>query len=115
MGGFAPQTPQKREMKGKTISVRLGDTLYGRLEKLEKKTGLSKAEIIRFLVFIASDNLQLKKKELEGIRRELARIGNNINQVAKHLNTYKENADLTKHKEALEQINKLLMLLDEVL
>ena len=100
--------------KDKTISVRLSNKLAKKLEKLEKLTGLSQAEIIRFLIFRADDDLNIKKIDVERIR-ELSKIGVNINQIAKHLNTYKENADTRKHLRALEEINKLLQILEEIL
>lgn len=75
-------------MKRKTyfVATRLDETQYRKLEFLCKKTGFSQYKILRQLL----DEAELKERPSADYRdlcRRMDRIGNNINQIARRVNT----------------------------
>ena len=75
-------------MKRKTyfVATRLDETQYRKLEFLCKKTGFSQYKILRRLL----DEAELKERPSADYRdlcRRMDRIGNNINQIARRVNT----------------------------
>ena len=75
-------------MKRKTyfVATRLNEAQYRKLEFLCKKTGFSQYKVLRQLL----DEAELKERPSADYRdlcRRMDRIGNNINQIARRVNT----------------------------
>jgi predicted DNA-binding protein len=73
--------------KNKIISLRLTQAEYERLKKLADQTGWSVSELIR-------NEISGKKKitgkgDIKRLLYEINKIGHNLNQIAKHVNTKK--------------------------
>ena len=73
--------------KNKIISLRLTQAEYERLKKLADQTGWSVSELIR-------NEISGKKKitgkgDIKRLLYEINKIGHNLNQVAKYVNTQK--------------------------
>lgn len=85
--GRPPLDEGKRSFK---IDVRFTEAEYRQVEALEKALGLNKAELIRKRVLNNSEGLLVNTgalmKGLDAISLELARSGNNINQLARYAN-----------------------------
>jgi hypothetical protein len=86
-GGRPPLDQGKRSFK---IDVRFTEAEYRQVEALEKAMGLNKAELVRRRVLYNSERLLLNTgalmKGLDAISLELARSGNNVNQLARYAN-----------------------------
>lgn len=75
-------------MKSKTyfVATRLNEEQYRKLEFLCKKTGFSQYKVLRNLL----NEAELKERPSPDYRdlcRRMDRIGNNINQIARRVNT----------------------------
>lgn len=94
-------TPRRRNApKSKGISpkfgVRLPADIRALLTRKAKAVGLSKGAYIRALINdapVASDTDRAARQETNA---HLARIGNNLNQLARHANSWRGNADATR-------------------
>lgn len=90
------------------LSIRLTDEQKSRLDSWSAKTGYTPSEIIRFLIdnvneitlSLALDEIKNNKAtEIQKVANEkynnflLANLTNNVNQLAKYVNTYEENSD----------------------
>ena len=78
------------------------------ITNLSKQTGLSKSALLRHLIKSSKYLEMASKREkhnnlINEFLAEIHRIGNNINQIAYHLNI-----DITKHEESQESIKKEL-------
>lgn len=77
----------------KFINVRFTEKEYKTVEELEIELGISKTELIRQRILSNADktvvNAKVLIKSLDDIGAELGRVGNNINQLARHANTLK--------------------------
>lgn len=86
-----------------------------RIESMADRLGVSQGEVIRSL--ISDQSLpDRRKKAPPGIRelnREIARIGNNLNQIARAVNTYKTKSDLAQISTALVTIERQIESLRE--
>jgi len=96
------------------ITVRLDDDLYLKLTELKKNTNSNYTEIIRDLLSQSEVKCRAKKIEKREcdhskLLYELNKIGNNINQIAKYVNTEKE-LD-TKILEELKKSNEAMQML----
>jgi hypothetical protein len=93
--------PQLKEGKrNKKIDARFTEKEYQQVLALEKELGITKTELIRMRVFgEAGLMILVNSKELiqrlDAIGTEMGRIGNNINQLARHANTLKRQGALT--------------------
>ena len=92
----------------KQITIRLTADEYAHVKQLSKDSGLKMEPAIRTLIM--GVNLYPRPPdEYAEIRRQLAAIGNNINQIAKRVNaggpTYQ--ADMEEIRERLDQIWQL--------
>jgi len=80
----------KREKK---IDVRFTEDEYTLITSLEKTLGISKTELLRKRVLNDAGATVVNAKDLiislDNIFAEMGRVGNNINQLAKHANTLK--------------------------
>ena len=78
------------------------------LTNLSKQTGLSKSALLRHLIRSSkylemANKLEKHNNLINEFLAEIHRIGNNINQIAYHLNI-----DITKHEESKESLKKEL-------
>lgn len=75
----------------KKLDVRFTEEEYDKLLALEKAFGISKTELVRLRVLHEAGRVVVNAMELikvlDGIGAEMGRVGNNINQLAKHANT----------------------------
>jgi hypothetical protein len=86
--------PQLKEgRRTKFINVRFTEDEYKEIAELEKQLGITKTDLIRMRVLSDVKKIIINSKELiqhlDRVGAELGRIGNNINQLAKHANTLK--------------------------
>jgi hypothetical protein len=74
----------------KFINVRFTDEEYKEVAELEKELGITKTDLIRMRILSDAKKTVINSKELishlDKVGAELGRIGNNINQLAKHAN-----------------------------
>lgn len=79
--------------RSKKIDVRFTEEEYKIILSLEISLGISKTEILRRRVLNNAEATVINAKEmitsLDNIFAEMGRVGNNINQLAKHANTLK--------------------------
>ena len=77
----------------KFINVRFTEDEYKDVAALEKQLGITKTDLIRIRVLSDSKNTVINAKELihhlDKVGAELGKVGNNINQLAKHANILK--------------------------
>ena len=81
---------------------------YQIMQNLSKQTGLSKSALLRHLLrsrkyLEMASKLEKHNNLINEFLAEIHRIGNNINQIAYHLNI-----DITKHEESKESLKKEL-------
>lgn len=81
---------------------------YQIMQNLSKQTGLSKSALLRHLIRSSkylemANKLEKHNNLINEFLAEIHRIGNNINQIAYHLNI-----DITKHEESKESLKKEL-------
>ena len=82
-----------REKRSKKIDARFTPTEYDLVLAMERTLGISKTELVRLRLLNGSERMLLNTKELIGqmdtLGAEMGRIGNNINQLARHANMMK--------------------------
>ena len=83
--------PQLKEGKRtKWVNVRFTEDEYKDIAELEKELGKTKTELIRMRVLTDMKKTVVNSKELirylDSAGAEMGRVGNNINQLAKHAN-----------------------------
>ena len=86
--------PQLLEGKrNKRIIARFTELEYREVTELEIELGVSKTDLIRMRILSDAKKKVVNSRELikylDGAGAEMGRIGNNINQLAKHANTLK--------------------------
>ena len=73
---------------GKAVCVRLSPIEYKRIEKESRKTGKSIPKLLRESHFHQPPRkVLIGKNDVAFLRKDLNRIGNNLNQVTKRLNS----------------------------
>lgn len=81
----------KEGKRTKFINVRFTEEEYKEIAGLEKALALSKADLIRMRILSDAKKTVINSRELikyiDSAGAEMGRIGNNINQLAKHANT----------------------------
>ncbi|NHA03276.1 MobC family plasmid mobilization relaxosome protein [Mucilaginibacter sp. HC2] len=81
------------------INVRFTDVEYKEIADLEQQLGVSKTDLIRMRILTDAKRVVINSKELiknlDGVGAELGRVGNNINQLAKHANILKLQGQLS--------------------
>lgn len=77
----------------KKIDTRFTEDEYNLIVSLEQTLGISKTELLRRRVLNNAGTTIINAKELiislDNIFAEMGRVGNNVNQLAKHANTLK--------------------------
>ncbi len=95
--------------RSKKIDARFTEAEYAQILELEKALGISKTEIIRVRALSGTTQLVINAREmifqLDHIGAELARVGNNINQLAKYANTLQKRGMLAE--QIVERFNLL--------
>jgi hypothetical protein len=83
----------KEGKRTKFINVRFTEDEYREIAELEKELAISKTDLIRMRILSNAKKTIINSKELikylDMAGAEMGRIGNNINQLAKHANTLK--------------------------
>lgn len=92
----------------KIRNIYFGEEEYQILSNLSKQTGLTKSALLRHLIKSSkyleiANKLEKHNNLINEFLAEIHRIGNNINQIAYHLNI-----DITKHEESKESLKKEL-------
>jgi len=91
------------------INVRLNDKELETLLEMESQLGLTRTEIVKARLFRDADKLLINTREalvqLDKIGAEMNRIGNNINQLARHGNTLNLKGRL--HPQIISEFNAL--------
>ncbi len=86
--------PTAQEQRTRRFELRLSEAERTQFLELEKALGLSRADIVRIRVLQHSKKMLVNTTEimrlLDGIGTEIGRSGNNINQLAKHANTLRQ-------------------------
>lgn len=103
------------------VSVRLRPEDYTRLKEESRSLGLSLSQLIRAKLSEDQGKIIDTKgilNAIDKIANEQARVNNNINQMAKHVNTYRDKVSskvfeehirlMTKHLEYRDSMNKVL-------
>ena len=89
----------KEGKRTKFINVRFTGDEYKTVADLEKELGISKTELIRMRILSDAKTTVINSKalirNLDDIGAEMGRVGNNINQLAKHANILKLQNALT--------------------
>ena len=79
------------DRKSKRISLRLTETEYEVYKEFAWRSGFSLSELIRLMMINGKVSYRLpivaKMPQLKEITAQLAGIGNNLNQIARHLHT----------------------------
>lgn len=82
------------EQRTRRFELRLSEAERAQFLELEKALGLSRADIVRIRVLQHSKKMLVNTTEtmklLDSIGTEIGRSGNNINQLAKHANTLRQ-------------------------
>lgn len=86
--------PTAHEQRTQRFELRLSEAERSQFLELEKALGLSRADIVRIRVLQHSKRMLVNTTEvmklLDSIGTEIGRSGNNINQLAKHANTLRQ-------------------------
>jgi hypothetical protein len=95
--------------RSKKIDARFTESEYAQILELEKALGISKTEIIRVKALSGSRQLVINARkmifQLDHIGADLARVGNNINQLAKYANSLQKRGMLSE--QIVERFNLL--------
>ncbi|HEY4195364.1 MAG TPA: plasmid mobilization relaxosome protein MobC [Mucilaginibacter sp.] len=88
----------KEGKRTKFINVRFNEDEFKHVGELEKQLGITKADLIRMRILSDAKKTVINSKELiqhmDKVGADLGRIGNNINQLAKHANVLRLNGNL---------------------
>lgn len=99
----------KEGKRTKFINVRFTEAEYKEVSALEKELGVSKTDFIRMRILSDAKKTIVNSRDLlkylDSAGAEMGRIGNNINQLAKHANTLKLKGALNPG--IIEQFNRL--------
>ena len=99
----------KEGKRTKFINVRFTEAEYKEVSVLEKELGISKTNLIRMRILSNAKKTVINSrgliKYIDNAGAEMGRIGNNINQLAKHANTLKLKGALSPT--IIEQFNHL--------
>ena len=80
----------KREERSKILGVRLSPGEWAAVKKQADESGMVLSDFVRVRLRVRAVE---KKNEYREVAIQIARVGNNLNQVAKWVNTYKSAAD----------------------
>jgi hypothetical protein len=96
MGGSRKLTGRpvlKEGKRTKKIGARFTQDEYDLIQALEKQLGLSETDLVRMRLLNDSEKQIVNARDfiiaIDQVGAEIGRVGNNINQLAKHANTLK--------------------------
>lgn len=99
----------KEGKRTRFINVRFTEDEYLEVTDLEKALGVSKTDLIRMRILSDAKGTVINSREitqhLDNVGAEIGRIGNNINQLARHANTLQLRGAL--HPVVVDQFNRL--------
>jgi hypothetical protein len=99
----------KGEKRAHKIDVRFTEKEFRSILDMEKEFGITRTELVRRRVLHNADHILLNSKDLishlDVLGAEMGRIGNNINQLARHANTMKLQGSLSQ--ETAQKFNGL--------
>lgn len=117
----AGSLPLKRVKRDKWVNIKVSESERDAWQAYAQSQNSNLSDIFRRLIAhetglkVRLENLPVKKKQLRPSRRvnpdllrELARIGNNLNQIARWANTYKSDAEAIEVLQALIAIERNL-------
>ena len=84
--------------RGRRFEMRLTEAEHAALQEMERSLGMTRAEIVRHRVFGRTTQVadaRILMKQLDGLGAELGRSGNNVNQLARHVNMLNRMGSLT--------------------
>lgn len=98
-------------MKNKTIRFRISDEQYDEILKSASNSDKNLSDWIRESLKISSDKNLVEKRliwvsEIQKLTREISRIGNNINQVAKFANSQRQFQEIENFTDLLDDIRE---------
>ena len=105
----------------KFINVRFTEEEYKEVAELEKELGITKTDLIRMRILSDAKKTVINSRELirhlDKVGADLGRIGNNINQLAKHANVLRLKGGLnpgiiSKYNELFEDYIQVQQLLE---
>lgn len=111
----------KREKRDKWVNIKVTEKERNEWQAFAQLKDKNLSDVLRQLIAdemgveIRLENLPVKKKQVRASRkinpellRELAKIGNNLNQIARWANTYKSDADALEVLQALLSIQRAM-------
>ena len=85
---------QKEEQKSKRLSVRLTPEEWDFIRRQAEESGMVMSDFVRARMCVVSEKEYRKKnKEYREMATQIARLGNNVNQIARWANSHKSTAD----------------------
>jgi len=92
----------------KIVSLRLTESEFEQIKSEAEKLGYTTSDFIRSILLKKNRCLK-NKKDTKKILFELNRIGNNLNQIAKYVNTFKTIDNFVKFSidEILKELKKI--------
>ena len=108
--GGRPRLPNTEKRKYKLPPVRLNTVEYVTVKNRSKQAGLRLTEYQRQMVLNGQVVERLSKEQME-LYRQLAGMGNNMNQLAHKANAYGYYHDAEQYRAGANQINNLIKLI----
>lgn len=100
--------------KTRRVEVRFSEKEYDELSVIADKGDTTVSDVVRLSATrVKTITLGAKRAQQERVR-EIAKIGNNINQIARWVNTHKSNADTINVLTHLREIDKSIKRLCDV-
>lgn len=96
---------EKKELR---LSMRISDDEKAALIRAAAMRNMNISDYIRYCCFVPDENNVMTVEENENLARivrELSAIGNNINQIARHINSRKESSDVLFIKHSIAKIS----------
>lgn len=82
---------EKKQQSGHTVGIWLNDKQHSRLSKKAAELGVTKGALIKKSAFNKVDSIHIKRTVYNRVNpeliRQLAWIGNNLNQISHRMNT----------------------------
>ena len=92
----------------RNLKVRFSDDEFSRLQEIATGTGVSIGEIVRRSCATTKSITIEDRQGLRELQGEVARIGNNLNQIARWCNTHPKSAASFEMLQVLQKIEKHL-------
>lgn len=96
---------EKKELR---LSMRISDDEKAALIHATAMRNMNISDYIRYCCFVSDENNVMTVEENENLARivrELSAISNNMNQIARHINSRKESSDVLFIKHSISKIS----------